>query len=56
MDIQAAGLQHLIDRANQGDDEARKALINRAYERLRHLSAKILCKSFPRLKAPSGPG
>jgi RNA polymerase sigma factor (TIGR02999 family) len=49
---QTAELQHLIDRANQGDDEARNALITRAYERLRHLSAKILLKSFPRLKAP----
>ncbi len=51
---QTAGLQHLIDRANQGDDEARRELIHRVYERLRHLSARILRKSFPRLKgAPS---
>jgi RNA polymerase sigma factor (TIGR02999 family) len=51
---QTAGFQHLIDRANQGDDEARRELIHCTYERLRHLSARILGKSFPRLKgAPS---
>jgi RNA polymerase sigma factor (sigma-70 family) len=43
-------LQHLIDGANQGDDEARWQLIDRAYERLRRLSALILSENFPRLK------
>ena len=49
---QTAELQVLIDRVNQGDDEARRELIDRAYERLRHPSALILRKSFPRLKGP----
>jgi hypothetical protein len=49
---QTAGLRHLIDSANQGDDEARRALINRAYERFRHRSAMILPKSSLRLKGP----
>jgi RNA polymerase sigma-70 factor (ECF subfamily) len=45
-----AALQGLIDRMRQGDEAARKELIARAYERLRHLSAVILRKSFPRMK------
>jgi RNA polymerase sigma factor (sigma-70 family) len=49
-DDQTAELQDLIDRVNQGDDSARMALIDRAYEGLRRLSALILRKSFPRLK------
>lgn len=49
-DDQTAELQELIDRVNQGDDEARMQLIDHAYERLRRLSAVILRKSFPRLK------
>jgi RNA polymerase sigma factor (sigma-70 family) len=40
----------LIDRIQRGDDEARLELIGRAYDRLRHLSAVILRRSFPRLK------
>ena len=49
-DDQTSELQELIDRVNQGDDAARMVLIDRAYERLRQLSALILRKSFPRLK------
>jgi RNA polymerase sigma-70 factor (ECF subfamily) len=49
-DDQTAELQELIDRVNQGDDAARMVLIDRAYERLRQLSALILRRSFPRLK------
>jgi RNA polymerase sigma factor (sigma-70 family) len=49
-DDQTAELQDLIDRVNQGDDSARMALIDRAYEALRRLSALILRESFPRLK------
>jgi DNA-directed RNA polymerase specialized sigma24 family protein len=47
-------LQHLIDRANQGDDGARWQLIQLAYGRLRHLSASILRRSFPRLMTAPG--
>jgi RNA polymerase sigma factor (TIGR02999 family) len=43
-------LQKLIDRVNQGDEAVRMVLIDRAYERLRQLSALILRKNFPRLK------
>jgi RNA polymerase sigma factor (TIGR02999 family) len=49
-DDRTAELQNLIDRVNQGDDAARMVLIDRAYERLRQLSALILRQSFPRLK------
>jgi RNA polymerase sigma factor (TIGR02999 family) len=49
-DDQTAVLQQLIDRMRHGDDRARRELIDHAYERLRHLSAVILRKSFPRLK------
>ncbi len=49
-DDHTAALQGLIDRMRQGDESARKELIARAYERLRHLSAVILRKSFPRMK------
>jgi RNA polymerase sigma-70 factor, ECF subfamily len=49
-DNQTAVLQRLIDRMRRGDDEARRELIDRAYERLRHLSAVILRRSFPRLR------
>jgi RNA polymerase sigma factor (sigma-70 family) len=50
-DDPTAELQELIDRVNQGDDAARMDLIDRAFERLRQLSALILRKNFPRLKA-----
>jgi RNA polymerase sigma factor (TIGR02999 family) len=49
-DDRTAVLQQLIDRMRRGEDEARRELIDRAYERLRHLSAVILRKNFPRLK------
>jgi RNA polymerase sigma factor (sigma-70 family) len=49
-DDQTAVLQRIIDRMRSGDGEARRELIERAYERLRHLSAVILRRSFPRLK------
>ena len=47
-------LQRLIDRANRGDQEARRELIHRAYERLRHLSSIILRRNFPRLRGSPG--
>jgi RNA polymerase sigma factor (TIGR02999 family) len=49
-DDQAVDLQQLIDDANRGDDDARRELFHRAYERLRHLSAKILRRNFSRLR------
>ena len=49
-DDRSAVLQALIDRMRSGDDEARRELIDHAYERLRHLSAVILRRSFPRLR------
>ena len=49
-DDRTAVLQHVIDRMRSGDDGARRELIDCAYGRLRHLSAVILRKSFPRLK------
>jgi RNA polymerase sigma factor (sigma-70 family) len=53
-DEQASELQRLLDRVNRGDDAARMPLIDRAYERLHHLSALILRKNFPRLmRAPA---
>jgi RNA polymerase sigma factor (sigma-70 family) len=51
---QTVELQRLIDRANYGDDDARWELIRRAYERLCHLSAMILHRSFPRLIGAPG--
>jgi RNA polymerase sigma factor (sigma-70 family) len=47
---ETAVLQRIIDRMRTGDEEARWELIDRAYERLRQLSAVILRRSFPRLK------
>jgi RNA polymerase sigma-70 factor (ECF subfamily) len=47
---QTVVLQQLIDRIQRGDDDARRELIDRTYERLRHLSAVILRKNFPRLR------
>ena len=49
-DEQASRIQELIDRVQRGDQEARRELIDCAYERLRRLSAVILRRSFPRLK------
>jgi RNA polymerase sigma factor (TIGR02999 family) len=49
-DDQTAVLQRIIDRMRSGDEEARRELIDLAYERLRHLSAVILRRSFPRLR------
>jgi RNA polymerase sigma-70 factor (ECF subfamily) len=50
MSDQTMLLQGLIARLLQGDAEARRELINCAYERLRSLAAVILNESFPRLK------
>jgi RNA polymerase sigma factor (sigma-70 family) len=47
---QTTELQQVIIRLRQGDDGARRELINRAYPRLHKLVAKILGESFPRLK------
>jgi RNA polymerase sigma-70 factor (ECF subfamily) len=49
---QTSYLQGLIDRVRQGDEAARKELINHAYEKLRRLAGKMLGESFPRLKEP----
>src|SRR5262245_43002292 len=43
-------LQGLIDRMRQGDGQARRELLERAHGRLRKLTARILCGSFPALR------
>jgi RNA polymerase sigma-70 factor (ECF subfamily) len=50
MGQQTVMLQGLLARTLQGDEAARRELINCAYERLRRLAAVILNQSFPRLK------
>jgi ECF sigma factor len=47
---QASRIQDLIQAVQRGDQEARRELIECAYERLRHLSAVIVRKTFPRLE------
>ncbi|HYT88519.1 MAG TPA: sigma-70 family RNA polymerase sigma factor [Gemmataceae bacterium] len=44
-------LQPVIDRLGQGDDQARRELLERAHGRLRKLAAWILAASFPALGA-----
>jgi RNA polymerase sigma factor (sigma-70 family) len=44
-------LQRVIDRILAGDRDARRELLNRAYDRLRRLTARILNESFPALRA-----
>jgi RNA polymerase sigma factor (sigma-70 family) len=44
-------LQGLIDRLQQGDREARRQLLERAYDRLRRLANRILADSFPAVQA-----
>jgi RNA polymerase sigma-70 factor (ECF subfamily) len=46
---QTGRVQHLLDRLRQGDEEARKELINASCERLRSL-AHIMIKDYPRLR------
>ncbi len=46
-----AELQILIDRVRQGDAEARRQLLERAYDRLRRLAGRILAGSFPTVQA-----
>jgi RNA polymerase sigma factor (sigma-70 family) len=43
-------LQALIERIGQGNQSARRELVDRAYSRLRKLVAKMLHGSFPALK------
>lgn len=42
-------LQALIDRIGRGDQQARRQLLSRAYERMQALAATILRRSFPDL-------
>src|SRR5262249_34858151 len=44
-------LQLLIDRIRDGDDAARRELMDRAYRRLRNLAAAMLQRHFPDLAA-----
>jgi RNA polymerase sigma factor (sigma-70 family) len=44
-------LQAVIDRMQQGDPQARRELLERAYERLRKLARRIFAESFPALRA-----
>ncbi|MGE3803061.1 MAG: RNA polymerase sigma factor [Gemmataceae bacterium] len=44
-------LQGLIDRMLQGDQVARRALLERACDRLRRLAARMLNSSFPAVRA-----
>lgn len=48
--LQIEQIQHLLDRANQGDTEARKQLMALTYDRLCKLAGKILTESFPTLR------
>jgi RNA polymerase sigma factor (sigma-70 family) len=48
---QSIELQRLIHRIQQGDAEARRLLLERAYDRLGRLTAKILTGSFPAVQA-----
>jgi len=44
-------LQGLIERLQQGDDSARRPLLERAYARMRRLAGAMLHRSFPELAA-----
>lgn len=44
-------LQRLIDRLSTGDEAARRELLDRACNRLRRLTAKMLGSSFPAVQA-----
>jgi len=44
-----ADVGDLIERLRQGDDSARRALLERVYHRLRRIAAATLQKNFPRL-------
>ncbi len=46
-----ADLQDLIERLKNGDDSARRALLERVYHRLRRISAAVFEREFPRLRA-----
>jgi RNA polymerase sigma factor (sigma-70 family) len=46
-DDNTAELQALLDRLRQGDQEARRLLLERACERLRRLAGRMLHGSFP---------
>ena len=50
-DDSSAELQRLIDQFSQGGIKPRRELLERAVNRLRRLSAKILGQSFPSLEA-----
>jgi RNA polymerase sigma factor (sigma-70 family) len=49
-DTTLADLEVLLLRLRQGDSEARHRLLLRTYDRLRKLTAALLCRSFPRLR------
>ncbi len=46
-----ADVSDLIDRLRQGDDSARKALLDRVAHRLHRIASSMLRKEFPRLRA-----
>jgi len=45
-----ADVRDLIERLRRGDDSARKALLERVYERLRRIAAATFQAEFPRLR------
>jgi RNA polymerase sigma factor (sigma-70 family) len=53
---QTSQLQPLLDRANQGDESARKEFVDRAYKRLSYLAKQMFHCDFPRLKRAHGTG
>ena len=53
---QTSKFQALLDRANQGDESARRDLVDRAYQRLSYLAKRMLHCDFPRLKRAHGTG
>lgn len=50
-DATSVELQGLIDRLGRGDETARRALLDRACQRLRKLAARMLHGSFPAVQA-----
>jgi DNA-directed RNA polymerase specialized sigma24 family protein len=46
----AADVSELIERLRQGDDSARKALVERVVHRLHRIASSILRREFPRLR------
>ena len=46
-----ADLRDLVERLRNGDDSARRLLLDRAYHRLRRIAAAMFQEDFPRLRA-----